>query len=256
MKILGFIPARSGSKGVINKNIKKIKGIPLLEFSVFSAEKSKEKDYINDVFVSTDSIDYLNLLSKYNIIQGYLRPPNLATDKSPTIDCVIHAINWLKHKKGKSYDAVMILQPTSPFRTADHINKAIKLLEQNTYCTCVASIKKLGDHHPKRIKRLNSEGKLLDYCSHTIEPEPSRRQDFLPHAYVRNGAIYLTLTKTLLEKNLIRGDHVVGMEMPESNSINVDEHFDFVSAEAALDYEEYADNLKFFNELIKSKQKS
>ena len=74
MRVLGFIPARSGSKGVKNKNIKKIKGIPLLEFSVYAAEKSMEKGYISDIFVSTDSKDYLELVSKYNIIKGYLRP--------------------------------------------------------------------------------------------------------------------------------------------------------------------------------------
>ena len=121
MRVLGFIPARSGSKGVKNKNIKKIKGIPLLEFSVYAAEKSMEKGYISDIFVSTDSKDYLELVTKYNIIKGYLRPENLANDKSPTIDSVIHGLNWLRDEKGKIFDAVMILQPTSPFRTPDHI---------------------------------------------------------------------------------------------------------------------------------------
>ncbi len=254
MKILGFIPARSGSKGVINKNIKKIKGVPLLEFSVYSAEKSKEEGYISEILVSTDSKDYLSLLSQYNIIKEYLRPRYLATDESPTIDCVIHGLNWLREEKGKIFDAVMILQPTSPFRTPNHINDAISLLKKNKLCTCVASIKRLNDHHPKRIKKLNEKGQLLDYCSHAKEPEPSRRQDFLPQAFIRNGAIYLTRTKTLIEKKLIRGDHVIGMEMPESNSINVDEHFDFISATAALNYKEYSENLEFFQKLIKSKQ--
>ena len=255
MRVLGFIPARSGSKGVKNKNIKKIKGIPLLEFSVYAAEKSMEKGYISDIFVSTDSKDYLEIVSKYNIIKGYLRPENLATDNSPTIDSVIHGLNWLRDEKGKKFDAVMILQPTSPFRTPDHINEAIRLLQKNKLCTCVASIKKLADHHPKRIKKLNEKGQLLDYCNHAKEPEPSRRQDFLPHAFIRNGAIYLTRTKFLIEKKLIRGDHVIGMEMPESNSINIDEHFDFISASVALEYKEFNKDLEFFLKFINSKQK-
>ena len=99
MKILGFVPARSGSKGVINKNIKKIKGIPLLEFSVFSAIKSMEKGYLSDVLVSSDSISYIKLVSKYNIVKGYLRPKELATDTSPTIDSIVHALNWQKLSK-------------------------------------------------------------------------------------------------------------------------------------------------------------
>ncbi len=255
MRVLGFIPARSGSKGVKNKNIKKIEGIPLLEFSVYAAEKSMDKGYISDILVSTDSKDYLELVSKYNIVNGYLRPSNLATDKSPTIDSVIHGLNWLRKVKGKIFDAVMILQPTSPFRTPNHINEAIRLLKKNKQCTCVASIKRLADHHPKRIKKLNEKNQLLDYCNHAKEPEPSRRQDFLPHAFIRNGAIYLTRTNTLIEKNLIRGDHVIGMEMPESNSINIDEHFDFISAANALHYDEFYKDLEFFVEFINLKQK-
>ena len=97
---------------------------------------------------------------------------------------------------------------------------------------------------------------MLDYCSHAREPEPSRRQDFLPHAFIRNGAIYLTRTSILIKEKLIRGDHVIGMEMPESNSINIDEHFDFLSASAALQYDDFNKDLEFFINFINSKQKN
>ena len=250
MKILGFIPARSGSKGVKNKNIKEIKGVPLIEFSVYSAIKSMEKGYISDVLVSTDSKHYLNLVSQYKITKDYIRPKELATDRSPTIDSVIHALNWFKSEKNKCFDAVMILQPTAPFRTPEHILEAINLLKKNKSCTCVASIQKLGDHHPMRIKILEKNGRLIDYCSHSKEPEPSRRQDFKPNAYIRNGAIYLTRTKTIIEQKLIRGDYVVGFEMPEANSINVDEHLDFLTASAAMNYEYFQNSLSFFSKLI------
>ena len=168
----------------------------------------------------------------------------------------MEALLRLRDEKGKIFDAVMILQPTSPFRTPDHIKGAIRLLKKNKMCTCVASIKRLADHHPKRIKKLNEKGQLLDYCYHAKEPEPSRRQDFLPHAYIRNGAIYLTRTNILIKDKLIRGDYVIGMEMPESNSINIDEHFDFISASAALQYEEFNKDLEFFVNFINSKQKN
>ena len=92
----------------------------------------------------------------------------------------------------------MILQPTSPFRTPNHINEAIRLLKKNKLCTCVQVLEGT-DHHPKRIKQLNEKGQLLDYCNRK-RAEPSRRQDFLPHAFIRNGAIYLTRTNILLEK--------------------------------------------------------
>ena len=77
----------------------------------------------------------------------------------------------------------------------------------------------------------------------------------MPHAFIRNGAIYLTRTNILIKDKLIRGDNVIGMEMPESNSINIDEHFDFISASAALKYEEFNRDLEFFIKLINSKKK-
>ena len=77
----------------------------------------------------------------------------------------------------------------------------------------------------------------------------------MPHAFIRNGAIYLTRTNILIEKKLIRGDYVIGMEMPESNSINIDEHFDFISASVALEYKEFNKDLEFFLKFINSKQK-
>ena len=250
MKILGFIPARSGSKGVKNKNIKEIKGIPLIEFSVFSAIKSMEKGYLSDVLVSTDSKDYLDLVSHYNITKDYIRPKKLASDKSPTIDSVIHALGWFKSKHNKSFDAVMILQPTAPFRTPEHIYEAISLLKKNKSGTCVASIQRLGDHHPRRIKKFDENGRIIDFCSHYKEPEPSRRQELKPNAYIRNGAIYLTRTKSIIEQRLIRGNYVIGLEMPEANSINVDEHLDFVTASAVLNYEYFQNSLSFFSNLI------
>jgi len=250
MNILGFIPARSGSKGVPDKNIKPIKCVPLLEFSVFTAMKAKEYGFLSEVLVSTDSDYYLSLVSDYGIEQGYLRPASLASDTSPTIDAVLHVLEWYRDRKGVTFDAVMTLQPTSPFRTPRHIEQAIRLMEGTPQATCVASISKLGDHHPMRIKRFEKGVRLVDFCDEHVEPEPSRRQDFKPDAYVRNGAIYLTRTKTLLEDSLIRGPWVAGMIMPDANSINVDEHMDYVIARAALEYERFSDELSFFRELF------
>ena len=253
IKVLGFIPARSGSKGVPDKNIKRIKEVPLLEFSVYAAVNARQQGILDEVVVSTDSEHYLATVSQYNIEKDYLRPPALAADESPTIDAVLDVLNWYKVQHHRSFDAVMILQPTSPFRTPKHIKDAISLMSENSQATCVASICKLGDHHPLRIKRLSDSGQLIDFCDQYIESEPSRRQDFQPDAYIRNGAIYLTKTRTLVDNGVIRGDWVVGMEMPEANSINVDEHLDYLIAKASLEYDRFSDDLAFFKELINNK---
>jgi len=256
MRVLGFIPARSGSKGVPDKNIKPIKGIPLIEFTVFAAVIAKSKKILSDVIVSTDSHEYLSHVKHYDIERDYLRPKDLATDSAPTIDAVIDALNWYQEHKGKSFDAVMILQPTTPFRTLEHIANSIEMMKNTPSATCVASICKLGDHHPMRIKKMTAEGQLLDFCSDYVEPEPSRRQDFSPDAYIRNGAIYLTRTKTLQDEGVIRGSWVAGMEMPEANSINVDEHMDYLIAKASLEYDRFAEELSFFNDLISQKEQA
>jgi len=254
MDVLGFIPARSGSKGVPDKNIKPIKNIPLLEFTVFAAASAKKLGYLSDVVVSTDSEHYLSRIDQYEIEKNYLRPAALSMDDSPTIYAVHDVLNWYQVNYNKTFDAVMILQPTSPFRTPKHIKQAIDLMNNSPQASCVASISRLGDHHPRRIKRVSEMGQLLDFCEEHKEPEPSRRQDFRPYAFIRNGAIYLTRTETLLDDGVIRGNWVAGMEMPEANSINVDEHLDYLIASASLDYDGFSNDLSFFDELVRSKK--
>ena len=253
MRVLGYIPARSGSKAVPNKNIVELLGVPLLEFSVFSAVRAKLAGGLDQVLVSTDSPEYLEMVSNYDIVPGYLRPKHLASDTSPTVDGIIHALEWLRFEHQQEFDAVMILQPTAPFRTPNHIVAAIQKLKSSDSASCVASVCELDDHHPMRIKKMNEDGLLQDFCDGLEEPEPSRRQDFAPPAYIRNGAIYLTRVKTIVEQQLIRGNHVIGMPMPFANSVNIDNHFDVATAVACLRYPSFQGDLSFFGPLLKRK---
>ena len=248
IKILGYIPARSGSKGVPDKNIKPVHNVPLLAFSVFTAMDCLDQEIFTHILLSTDSKLYTENVSRLGYDTDYLRPSEFCKDNSPTVDGILHALDWYK-KSGVTFDAVMILQPTAPFRTPDHITNAISLLKQNKSATCVAGIKELGDCHPARIKKLLDGIWIKDFCDNAREPEPSRRQDFYPSAYLRNGAIYLTPT-SVLEKRLIRGRNVIGLDMPEANSINVDDHIDFISAQSALSYEPYKKYLSYFDLLL------
>jgi CMP-N,N'-diacetyllegionaminic acid synthase len=245
MKILGYIPARSGSKGVVNKNIKQLNHKPLLQYTLRTAMDCLEMGVLDDVLVSTDSKDYLKLCEQEGFETRYLRPKELASDTSPTIDGIIHALDWYECQSNKAFDAVMIMQPTSPFRRIEDVISSIKLLKGNPNASCVASVMKLEDHHPRRIKKIQ-DNVLIDFTPDLIEPEPSRRQDFEPIAYIRNGAIYLTRTNVIKQEGKIRGDTVIPYIMPASNSVNIDTHFDFVTAEAALNYLPYEENLCVF----------
>ncbi len=246
MKMLAYIPARSGSKGVPGKNIKTINGVPLIAFSLFSAIKS---DLFDEVLLSTDAPAYQDVVKRLGVRTDYIRPPELAGDTSPTVDGMLHALDWYE-AQGKTFDAVMLLQPPAPFRTPDHIRQAVSLMEANPDATCVTGTVQLGDAHPARIKKLVDDKWLVGFCKEAPEPEPSRRQDFAPPAYLRNGTIYLSRIDTIRERHLVWGDRVIGMEMPEANSINVDRHLDFLTAEAAMAYEAYRPQMSFFDELV------
>tara|TARA_B100000795_G_C22792580_1_gene437670 strand:- start:840 stop:1604 length:765 start_codon:yes stop_codon:yes gene_type:complete len=248
MSTLAFIPARSGSKGVVDKNIRRLDNVPLLAYSVYIAELCKEMNIFSEVIVSTDSRDYLESIKPLGYKNDYLRPSSLAGDNSPTIDAAIHA---LKHyaKKNIFFDNIMILQPTSPFRNVSQIKEAIDLISSNTKATCVTSVYKLGDYHPRRIKLINKNGFLEDFCREYKEPEPSRRQDFSPDAFIRSGSIYLSKTKQLIENGLIRGSHVLPLEVSEVFSINVDEELDFFKAEVVMNSGKFKEELRLFNSL-------
>ncbi len=163
MNTLAFIPARSGSKGVIDKNIRNLNGIPLVAYSVHIAQLCLKQEIFSDVLVSTDSIHYLEKIKQTGYTNEYIRPKELAQDESPTIDAITHAINDYA-KRNIFFDNVMILQPTSPFRCIEDIKKSIQILESNPLTTCVASVFKLSDHHPRRIKLINKDGFLDDFC--------------------------------------------------------------------------------------------
>ncbi len=248
MKTLAFIPARSGSKGVVDKNIRLLNGIPLLAYSVYVAQLCQEEGIFDDILVSTDSNSYLDKLKKIDYTKNYIRPKNLALDESPTVDAVVHALNYYA-EQNIYYDNVMILQPTSPFRCIEDIRNSIELMKTDKVITCVASIYKLSDHHPRRIKLIDEKGFLKDFCNEYQEPEPSRRQDFFPDAFIRSGSIYLTKTEQILKKKLIRGSHVKPIEVSEFHSINIDEEIDFYKAEALINSDKYLKELGIFNKL-------
>ena len=122
MNILGLIPARSGSKELKNKNLLKINGKTLLEIALQEAKKSK---YINKVFLSTDSKSYKTILKKLKIENDYIRPKKLASNKASIYDVARHAVKWFEDQNYE-IDYVVILQPTTPFRTAKDIDKVIR----------------------------------------------------------------------------------------------------------------------------------
>lgn len=215
-KILAIIPARGGSKGIPKKNIIDILGKPLLFYSIKSAKESK---YIDKIVVSTDDIEIANVTKSLGVDVPFLRPKELAGDKSKSIDAVIHVIQTLKDNK-EFYDYVLLLQNTSPLRQSWHIDEAIELL-MNSDERSLVSVSEVTEN-PVLMRTLNKklEGKsLLDLTS------DMRRQDF-PTIYIVNGAIYIQKNDCELNKNTNLNGGKLSYVMERKYSVDIDEYLD------------------------------
>jgi CMP-N-acetylneuraminic acid synthetase len=222
MKVLGVIPARGGSKGVLKKNIKPLIGKPLIAYTIEAALASR----LSHVIVSTDDDEIATVSKSLGADVPFIRPEYLATDSAKSLPVIQHALEYVEQQNDETYDAVLMLQPTTPYRTITDINEAIAILE-GSGADSVISVVDVEGHHPARMKFLK-EGKLIDpsYCE-SYENQP--RQELEP-MYIRNGAIYLTRRATLLNDSF-KGKDCRALVMPASRSVNIDTQIDFEYAE-------------------------
>jgi len=228
MRILGIIPARGGSKGVPRKNIKPIGDKPLIAYTIEAAAKSK----LTRTVVSTDDEEIAKVAREWGGDVPFLRPAELATDLANAIPVMQHALKTVEEQEGQQYDAIMMLQPTTPFRRPQDIDEAISILT-STGSDSVISVVDVDGHHPARMKYVE-DGRIIDppFCE-AYENQP--RQE-LRKIYIKNGAIYLTRRDTLL-KNSFKGADCRALIMPAQISANIDNIDDFRYAEWL--YKEY-----------------
>jgi CMP-N,N'-diacetyllegionaminic acid synthase len=224
MMVLGVIPARGGSKGVPGKNVRMLGGKPLIRYTIEAARASGLSSFI----VSTDDDGIARAAREAGASVPFVRPAALATDRAEAIPVLQHAVTEMA-QQGKEFDAVMMLQPTTPFRSAAHIDEAIDLLE-STGADSVISVVDVEGHHPARMKYLDGN-RLLDppYCE---QRENQPRQELRP-MYIRNGAIYLTRTEVLMSGSL-KGRDCRALVMTAEVSVNIDTVRDLEYAEWLL----------------------
>ena len=226
-KILGVIPARGGSKGIPNKNIVDLCGKPLISYTIEAARKSK---YLTDVIVSTDSEEIAAVAKSVGGNVPFLRPKNLAADATPSAPVVAHAIEFMERINQYKYDAVMLLQPTTPLRATIDIDNVIEIWIEEEIDS-VVSVVNVGAEHPLRMKRIISN-RLINYIDQGIED--MRPRQVLPEVYIRNGAIYLISRKKFESSGSLVGEEVVPYVMPEARSVNIDAMKDLIYAEYLL----------------------
>lgn len=189
MKILGFIPARSGSKRLKDKNFKSFLGKPLIYHTI----KFSKKISLSDIFVSTDSKKILSFCKNLKINYDYLRPKKLSGDKSQITEAILHCLKWLSEKHNKNFNAVMMLQPTTPYRNVKEINSIIKLFKTKNYDS-LATVSKAYNHpyHIFQIDNKNNWNFLLKKRISSLN-----KQDLPKNYFVENGHVYLFTTKFL-----------------------------------------------------------
>lgn len=231
-KIIAVITARGGSKGLPGKNIIDLGGKPLLAYTILAGIES---ELIDTVVVTTDDKKIKRVAIEWGAEVPFLRPAELSNDKAHTPDAVEHAVSFYEKELKKDYDVVVTLQPTSPFRNGNLIDKAIiKFLDDLTLDSLI-SIKR-QDYPPWWMFKLNNN-RLYPYFNYQdgVNVFNLERQQF-PKVYRPNGAIYVTWRKYLLENNAIVNPENNGyFVMSENDSIDIDNMSDLYSAKYEIE---------------------
>ena len=228
MSVYAVIPARGGSKGIVNKNMHHLNGVPLLKYTIDACKHSR---YIDQFVISTDSdaiIEYCIHLG----ISYVSRPNDLAQDASPTLPAIQHAYFKSDIFTNKSStDIILTLQPTSPLRKSHHIDEAIEIF--NRYPSADSLVSCIECPHssvPQSLMKLNKDGYLVPYINNTNIPLRRQEKDSF---IIRNGAaIYITRSSKL--HKFIFGGNVIPYFMNKISSIDIDDMEDLLIAQSIL----------------------
>ena len=226
MRILALIPARGGSKRVPGKNIRLLGGKPLITWSIEAAQGIAE---ICDILVSTDNQEIANIAINAGALVPWLRPLELATDEASSIDVAIHALDWYESTNGK-VDGLMLLQPTSPFRTRNTIKNGMELFRSNPRMSVIA-VSPVQDHPMWALKRLG--GYLIPYIDrHGLN---NQSQD-LDEALIVNGSIYITSPEKMRKEKSFFGEKPVPLIIDSLQELlDIDTEWDFRLCEILIE---------------------
>ncbi|MHA2329179.1 MAG: acylneuraminate cytidylyltransferase family protein [Candidatus Hodarchaeales archaeon] len=228
MRIYSIIPARSGSKGVPNKNIRLLTEFELIAYSIASALLSKR---IERVVVSTDSEKIANIARSYGAEVPFLRPEELARDESTDREFVIHALEWFLQNEGFVPDYLVHLRPTTPLRDPQLIDVAIETILSHPEATSLRSAHEAPES-PLKWFKLNDKGYFEGLLSEDPRPEYYNlpRQNF-PSVYIPNGYVDILKTDFVLNSESLHGDRMLGFLTPVVTEADAIEDFHFLEYE-------------------------
>jgi N-acylneuraminate cytidylyltransferase len=221
---LFVIPARGGSKGLPRKNILPLCGKQLICYSIDVARALTGDE---NICVSTDDAEIIDVVEKYGLKVPFTRPAELATDTASSQEVIIHAINYYKRELNRNYETICLLQPTSPLRKAEHVKEAFKLWDNNL--DMVVSVKESKSNPYFNLFEEQADG----FLKKSKEGNYTRRQD-APRIWEYNGAIYIINIQSIKLKNISQFSKVRKFIMENKYSVDIDTIDDLKKAEREL----------------------
>lgn len=226
-QVLAVIPARGGSKGLPGKNIRELCGQPLIAWSI---EKAKKALYLDVILVTTDSLEIADVARRHGAAVPFLRPAELATDRASTYDVIRHALGHYRTTEGREFDYTVLLEPTSPLREDDDIDRMLEMLDAKAdQFDAIVSVGRVTEH-PSIMKRLVGD-RMEPYCPELIQT--TRRQDNAP-AYFPYGVAYIAKTLALLEENTFYMRRCMAFPIKRYQNYEIDDIYDLLCVEAVM----------------------
>ena len=225
-RVLGLITARGGSKGLPGKNIRPLCGKPLIAWTIEAGERASA---IDDLVLSTDSEEIVEVARRHGAEVPFLRPAELASDTASSIDVVMHALDWLR-AKGREYDLLVLLEPTSPLREAADIDAALRQM-LDAGAVAIAGVCRADTVHPAFMFRRGRGERLEPFMQKSAES--LRRQDVEPLFFLE-GSVYASTIPAFRERRGFYHGDTLGYEVPKWKAPEIDDIVDFMFVEAIM----------------------
>lgn len=229
MKIMAMIPARSGSQRVPNKNVRPLNGKPLVAYTI---ESALDASLITRVIVSTDSEEIASVARQFGAEVPFLRPAEISQSDSTEMQFFDHALDWLNRQEQYVPDLIVLLYPTSPFRTSTSIDRAIELMLAHPEADSLRSVR-LCSEHPYKMW-VQEQGYLQPFVRGKDQNMHTFSYQMLPTVYIQNASIYITKPLTLHTKRSPTGDVILPFVMNDRESVDINNPIDFMLAECLM----------------------
>jgi CMP-N,N'-diacetyllegionaminic acid synthase len=231
MDILFLITARGGSKSIPGKNLRQLGRLSLVGFKARSARKSK---YCSRLIISTDNPEIQAEARQHGVEVPFTRPAELASDTASSLDAIRHAIQWIESHEKRAYDAIMLLQPSSPFARARDYDAAVELMREKN-AQVVLGLREM-EVHSTFVGPLEPDGRMPEIVNKVRQRRARRRQD-MPAEYTMNGALYLFRWEFFKQHQDLYADpqQTYGYVMDSYYSIDIDEPINLIWAQFLVD---------------------